>query len=441
MGRYLVLDPIGIGGMGVVYAAFDPELGRRIALKVLHTGAMDGVPAAQANMSRAMLLSEAQAMARLCHPNVASVFDVGMCGNRLFVAMEYIEGKALSAWLREESRSWQEIRDAFVAAGRGLAAAHGAGIVHRDFKPDNVLIGNDSRVRVMDFGLARSVDGLVGADFSARFSLAGTPAYMAPEQLAGQLGDALSDQYSFCVALYEAWFHTRSLPGSDNELMSAIEAQARPMPVRSRPPALQCRCLARGLSRVPRERFLTMNQLIDALASTPRRNLHRWWIAALVSVVMLAGAVVVAGRPESVCTGSRQQASTIWHDSRRGAALQAFRRTAKPFAMDVFVHTSEVIDRWEDQWADAHQDACEATRVRGDQSDEVLSLRMACLDRRLRQASAFTARLTHADAEVVESALAGPSQWRQGLSTKQGSFRDFAWMKEVFVKSRFGRLK
>ncbi len=154
VGRYVVLDRIGAGGMGVVYAAYDPELDRRVALKLLRPDRFGG------DAGRLRLLREAQALARLTHPNVVAVYDVGTFGDRVFVAMELVEGETLRQWLRAEPRSprpWREVLERFLPAGRGLAAAHAAGLVHRDFKPENVLLGRDGRARVVDFGLAKAL--------------------------------------------------------------------------------------------------------------------------------------------------------------------------------------------------------------------------------------------------------------------------------------------
>jgi serine/threonine protein kinase len=227
LGRYLILDFLGVGGMGVVYSAYDPGLDRKVAIKLLRptTNAHGGTTA-----GRSRLLREAQALARLSHPNVIAVHDVGTFEDQVFVAMEYAEGQTLSAWLREEPRSVREIVAAFLEAGRGLAAAHAAGLVHRDFKPANVLFGN-GRARVLDFGLActdvsresgervvaledlppalplpppltgdstqdPSLNAL-GTPLTMTGTLMGTPAYMAPEQMAGRPVDARTDQFSF----------------------------------------------------------------------------------------------------------------------------------------------------------------------------------------------------------------------------------------------------
>jgi serine/threonine protein kinase len=208
VGRYLLLDQLGSGGMGVVYSAYDPGLDRKVAVKLLR------LSQAEHKSSKARLLREAQAMARLQHPNVLAVFDAGTLGDEVFIAMELVHGSNVTAWLAQQRRSWREILQVFISAGRGLAAAHAADLVHRDFKPDNVLIGQDGRVRVTDFGLARDL----GAEHSLSLTaseltpwmeesrltrtgmLLGSPAYMSPEQFQSRNVDARSDQFSFCVA-------------------------------------------------------------------------------------------------------------------------------------------------------------------------------------------------------------------------------------------------
>src|SRR5262245_37690244 len=210
--------------MGVVYAAYDPELDRRVALKLLHAGG--------SVEARKRLLREAQAMARLAHPNVIAVHDVGTWGDEVFVAMEFVEGPTLAERVRDEEPGWREVLDLYLQAGEGLAAAHVAGIVHRDFKPQNALVGRDGRVRVLDFGLARgtgalppreaeegpdsgAAPGLLVTPLTRSGSRMGTPAYMSPEQFEGLPADELSDQFSFCVALYEALYGERPFGGGN----------------------------------------------------------------------------------------------------------------------------------------------------------------------------------------------------------------------------------
>ncbi|MBC7976800.1 MAG: serine/threonine protein kinase, partial [Myxococcales bacterium] len=225
VGRFVLLERLGRGGMGVVYLAYDPELDRRVAVKLV-TAEGAGEEAATAR-----LLREAQALAQLSHPNIVAVHDVGRVGTGIYVAMEYVEGATLGAWLRERPRRCHEIVAVFAAAGRGIAAAHEAGLVHRDIKPDNIMVGRDQRVRVLDFGLARSSgmrpgtgeggssrNGTLGAgnldlQLTAVGAVMGTPVYMAPEQYAGALADARSDIYSLCVALWEAMHGRRPFAG------------------------------------------------------------------------------------------------------------------------------------------------------------------------------------------------------------------------------------
>jgi eukaryotic-like serine/threonine-protein kinase len=223
IGRYVIIEKVGTGAMGVVYGAYDPELDRKIALKLLKPG--QGLK----DTAKARLLREAKAIARLAHPNVVAVHDVGVLDDQVFLAMEFIAGGTIKSWLGETPRTWRQVLDVFIAAGRGLVAAHAAGLVHRDFKPDNVLLDKERRPRVVDFGIARQAAGSDDEDaqepvdddpaatlreasgnvaplltLTKTGTVVGTPAYMAPEQFLGERGDERSDQFSFCVALYEA---------------------------------------------------------------------------------------------------------------------------------------------------------------------------------------------------------------------------------------------
>src|SRR4051794_3934114 len=236
VGRYVVLERIGSGGMGVVYAAYDPELDRKVALKLLRPDRAGAAGEAAFRVPR-----EAHAVTPLSDPHVVAVYDAGTFGDQVFVAMELMEGRTLRQWLGEGKRGWREIVDVFVAAGRGLAAAHAAGLVHRDFKPDNVLLGTDGRVKVADFGLARPVGvvekegspsspgsgsgGLLASPLTEWGQVMGTPAYMAPEQLRGGAADARSDQFSFCVALWEALYGRKPFAGQG--LRELLDAERR----------------------------------------------------------------------------------------------------------------------------------------------------------------------------------------------------------------------
>lgn len=284
IGRYVVSRVIGMGGMGVVFLATDPTLGRRLVIKLLRAERQTSSDA------RRELLHEAQAMARLAHPNVVSVFDAGTYGDQVFVAMEFVEGATLRAWLEATPRSWREVLDVFLEAGRGLAAAHDVGLIHRDFKPGNVLIGKDDRVRVTDFGLARVVehDGknrpstqLLAASIAAEAlpatrtgAIKGTPAYMAPEQFRREPLDARTDQFAFCVALHEGLYGQRPFGQGDFDTLSraVLAGELADLPSQgAAPPGLRSLVL-RGLSVDPRGRHPSMHALLAALEDVRARE-------------------------------------------------------------------------------------------------------------------------------------------------------------------------
>lgn len=312
VGRYIIQNFLAQGGMGVVYVARDPELGRRVALKLVRTpGGADGT-------MRQRLLREAQALAQLSHPNVIAVYDVGTHDDGVFIAMELIDGVSLRTFF-SQPRTWRAKVDVLIAAGRGLAAAHAAGIVHRDFKPENVIIGNDGRVCVLDFGLARAAGDHVPTEPGRRAAAAatspepsetqdqvatvtiapsdhalsrerleahltgfgtvvGTPPYMAPEHHRGEAVTAASDQFSFCVTAWEALYGARPFSGQAEALRAAKEEHRVHAPPRgTRVPARVRRLLQRGLSPHPGERHESMSELlsalVDALAAPRRRAL------------------------------------------------------------------------------------------------------------------------------------------------------------------------
>ena len=313
VGRYLVRGLVGTGGMSTVYAAFDPQLGRRVALKLLKPDAGHGAG------SRARLVREAQAMARLQHANVVTVHDLGVVGDRLYIAMELVDGCTLGAWLRQEPRDWRAVVRTFLAAGRGLAAAHGAGIVHRDFKPENVLVARDGAVRVTDFGVARvtalaagepetlprPADDVEALDTSLTVSgaLLGTPVYMAPEQLMGESVDARADVFSFSAALYEALYRQRPFAFRNmGELRAAVcRGQVRTPPPGHGVPEALWRVVERGLAVRPDARFPTMDALLDALEAplagrAPRSRRALLAAAALGATTLVALAALYVTR-------------------------------------------------------------------------------------------------------------------------------------------------
>jgi eukaryotic-like serine/threonine-protein kinase len=314
VGRYVAQGLIGRGAMGAVYAAYDPDLDRKVAVKILRADSLSGAARQQV---RARLLREAKAMARLSHPEVITVYDVGSFGEQLFVAMEYIDGGTLRHWRAARHRSYGEILSVYERAGSGLAAAHEAGLVHRDFKPDNVLVARDGRVRVTDFGLARIVDGAhaaapAGQENGAQLddggaitltrtgTLLGTPAYMAPEQLRGGAADTRSDVFSFCVALYEALYGERPFSGASvAELQAAIERGAVRAPrAMTRLPRWVRAPLLRGLQAAPKDRFDSMRGLLDALraAHAKAKVQHTRALVAGMGIVGIVAASVAYAR-------------------------------------------------------------------------------------------------------------------------------------------------
>lgn len=285
VGRYEIGERLGAGAFGIVYAAYDPSLQRTVALKLLRKTAFGGDRDAAAER----WVAEARAMARLRDPNVVGVYEVGEDGQHVFIVMEHIVGTTLGAWIRAAPRPWTAVLGAFEAAGHGLAAAHAASLVHRDFKPANVLVEGDdaSRVAVTDFGLATTPDSIDDVARSAA-TAEGTPAYMAPEQRRGEPATAAADQFAFCVALYEGLYGQRPF---DND-------EPGPEPRRPSPtvavPSLLWTILRRGLALEPARRYPSMTDLLAALRPQPSPRRRRMVLGALIvllAVVLAAAAV------------------------------------------------------------------------------------------------------------------------------------------------------
>jgi eukaryotic-like serine/threonine-protein kinase len=411
VGRYLMLDKLGAGGMGAVYSAYDPELDRRIAVKVLN-------PVSEGRhytLGQTRLLREAQAMARLAHPNVIAVYDVGTVGDRVFFAMERVDGGTLRDWLAEP-RTWREVVAVFVQAGRGLAAAHAAGIVHRDFKPENVLIGKDGRVRVTDFGVARAMEAAAepaGPEPRALRALetpltglgqvVGTPGYMAPEQLEGNV-TALSDQFGFCVALYEA------LAGQRPFVQTPFEAHVRELlnkrvefPATARAPGFVREVVLRGLQKDPARRFPSMDALLAALALDPTARRIR--LAALTALAAAAG---VAGgwgllahtRKERTCAEAARRASASWERSRPVIAA-AFRGAGQAYALDVLRAVEAGFQKFTQAWGQARGAVCRGTAPL---PAEQWPASAACLDQASQVMDQAAELLSRGDREVVQHA-------------------------------------
>lgn len=410
VGRFEIRERLGAGGMGVVMSAFDPQLERTVAVKVLRD---DGGPAEQER-----LLAEARAMAKVRHPNLVTVYEAGTYGDAVFIAMEYVEGATLRRWLDREARSWREVIRVFLGAARGLAAIHEAGLVHRDFKPDNVLIGEDGRAQVSDFGLARpqtadisssdlevSDNGDVAA--TQTLGLVGTPNYMPPEQWRGERADAASDQWSFCVALHEALYGVRPFGGKNATtlLTNVLSGDRAPLPA-SAPslPAWLDKLVDRGLSIDPKQRFPSMAHVIATLERGAEERRGRTARAAIAAAVVTGGVVGVAFSlgSDKPCKGVADRLDAVWNEESKGALMSTFDELG---AAPTWSRVEMMLDDRVDAWSAQRDDACAATHVRGEQSEDVLDLRMRCLDRRALEIESIVATLHEVDDTRVPAAL------------------------------------
>lgn len=418
LGRYLVIGRVGAGGMAVVYSAYDPTLDRKVALKLVRPD-LDGGSGTPA--SRTRLLREAQAMARLSHPNVVSVYDTGTVGDEVYLAMEFVEGTTLEGWCAAERRTWREVLDVYVAAGRGLAAAHVAGLIHRDFKPANVLMGADGRVRVADFGIARRsvqmpesaqglAPGVLNSTVTETGGLVGTPAYMSLEQFMGLPTDVRTDIFSYCVALYEAVYGHRPFEGDTlvTLVKSISEGRIRPVPAGSNVPPWLRAALLRGLRALPEERYPSMTALLEELS---RDRSRRWRkVAVVVGGLVVIGALAataweVAAQRAQLCAGGESAWAGVWDEGERREAAAAFTRTGLPYAESAFRRVDAAMVSYRHDWLEMHQHSCAATRLRGEQSEDVLDRRMSCLDERMASARAWSGLMVKADRDTVGHAV------------------------------------
>lgn len=382
VGPFEIERPLDAGGMGLVYSATDARLDRRVALKCVR----------EARGDSEQLMREARVMAQLAHPNVVPVYDVVEAFGQVFIAMELVVGRSLRQWLGEQPRGWASVVDAFLEAGAGLAAAHAAGIVHGDVKPANILVGDDGRIRVTDFGLATSA----GEAASEQQGLRGTPAYVAPEQRRGQPCDARSDEYSFCVSLHEALYGT--LPGKQPS--SGVRV----------PRGVQ-RVLARGLMEDPAARFGSMKRLLVALRAA--RSSRRWFVAA---VVLLAAAVVMAydvgGRRAELdqCAAVANELSSVWNAQARQTVRASFERTRLSYAAQTLAGVEANLDAWTTAFDALRRRACETDWLRRETPLERLGAQMRCLTQANREARALVTQLSDADETVVLHSVAASEQ-------------------------------
>ncbi|MEO8336689.1 MAG: serine/threonine-protein kinase [bacterium] len=341
VGRYHLLEQVGSGGMGVVWGAWDPELERRVAIKLLKT---------ESGEQRDRILVEGQALAKLSHPNVVAVHDVGVVDDRVYLVMEWVRGTTLRAFVNEP-RAVRAIVAAYRAAGEGLAAAHRAGLIHRDFKPDNAVIGDDGRLRVLDFGLARA---------EGATEKAGTPRYMAPEQIAGTPITPAADQFALCVSLDEALRTTAATVPGWLDLI-----------------------IKRGCASDPSRRFGSMAELVTALGRDPAKRRARIVAGVAVVVAAAGGAFAMGTRSRSIavepCSGASAELAPVWNDARR-TLLADHLATLGPYGTDEAMRLTPQIDAYADRWRTSHHDACMA-RERHELTPQLYERNLACLSR------------------------------------------------------------
>lgn len=425
LGRYLTIGELGRGGIGVVLRAYDPKLRREVALKVVQSSGNNGE-------LQGRMLREAHAMAKVNHPNVVSVYDWERLGEGVLIVMEFVDGSDLRQWLQRD-RSPSDILRLFVQAGQGLRAAHEAGLMHRDFKPANVLVTHDGVAKVTDFGLARmdellstgalgdtslaSIDQGSGLDGSMRASepltqagqVMGTPLYMAPEQHRGEDLSLAVDQYAFCVSLWQALTGSPpfSTPGEHSLVALLKQKLGGPPRWPQQTPTIPRRlieAIARGLAPDPRHRWPSMEALLETLTWEPRARRSRpLWIAGALGGMTLGVGGLQMWSAER-CSGADAQLEELWGSHAKQKVKQAILGTGAPYAAGTWARAERTLDDYAARWRASHVEACEATTVRGEQSNEVMDLRMACLHRARVSLLAALEVLARANGEVVENA-------------------------------------
>jgi serine/threonine-protein kinase len=410
--RYAILEPLGQGGMGVVYAAYDPELDRRIALKML-------LPTRTGERATTRLLREAQALAKLAHPNVVAVHDAGKFGDQLYIAMEFVRGQPLDEWVQLRGRSPDEVVAIFVQAGHGLAAAHRVGIIHRDFKPTNVLVGDDGRVRVLDFGLARAAEldesiETPTANAEAPFvvpltqtgAVMGTPAYMAPEQHLGESTDTRTDQFSFCVALWEALYGQRPFPGKTAAELAAnvLEGEIGDAPRGSNVSGQLEKTLRRGLSREPAQRFEDMEQLLAVLEPKRRKPMWPAWAGGVAIAGSLVAGYFGTSSADSVCGDVDALMSDVWDEDREARVRDALVASGATYAASTSSRVEAHLDRYTEDWSVLYREQCES-HAGGEISSGLYDLQVACLERRRSELDALLGVFEGADTTIARNAI------------------------------------
>lgn len=410
--QYHVLRQIGGGGMGLVFAAWDPSLDRVVAIKVLRDSGSD--------LAAVHLRREAIALARLRHPNVVSVFEVGDHEDQVYIAMEYVEGQTLRDWLRDwraaPKRNMDQLIDVFQQAALGLAAAHAKGLVHRDVKPENIMIEEDGRVRLMDFGLAHArphEDVSTEADLDMADAppalepvtdgLLGTPAYMAPEQFDGRSPGPASDQFALCLCLFEALYGRRARPGR-MAAAAVVSVERVEIPAERGVPRRLQALLRRGLQLDPLERFPTMEVFAERLRRSRKSYRQRWIAAGSVSVAVagVVGGYAVAATKDAVCKGSEEHLAGVW-DQARAASIES-NLVEAPFADTAWKLIVPELDAYRERWIEGHEAVCRAAQVKREITPEMMDLQMACLRERKRHLAALVDVVETGDRSTLANA-------------------------------------
>ena len=415
-GHYVLLEKLGQGGMGVVVAAFDTKLDRKVAIKLLRAPDGEG--------SRLRMIREAQAMARVSHPNVVQVYEIGEHEHLTFLVMEFVEGVTLAQWLAERPRTQRAIVETLIAAGRGLAAAHQQRLIHRDFKPENVMIRRDGRVLVMDFGLARQHHGeaslapthgqtpILQLELTHAGALLGTPMYMAPEQFIGRETDARTDQFSFCVVLWEALYGQRPFQGATFAKLSAAVIDGRiTAPKHGDVPAWLRRVLERGLARDPAQRWPSMVELLDALARDPSRRRRGFVLGA--GLVALAGLLLGGGMAwrahqrntiVAECERAGQAIAADWNEAVAAELEQAFRATGLGYAASAWTHTQTWMDDYAQRWSELRTQTCLESKLEHTRDQASHDRIVDCLDVQRTTFAGLLAAWADADSKTVAGA-------------------------------------
>jgi tetratricopeptide (TPR) repeat protein len=420
LGRYVVVDPIGRGAMGVVVRAYDPKLRREVALKLVQ-------PHAATQEARARLVREAQALARLAHPNVVGVFDVEDTKHGVCIALEYVDGQDLQAWLASTDRTWREVLAVMLAAGRGLAAAHAAGLVHRDIKPGNILVGRDGRVCVSDFGLARGVrrgsadrsdpvsdDELPDDQLTEAGMVMGTPAYMAPEQHLGDEADARADLYALSVTAWQAWYGER--PFSGKSLRALFEAkQCGPTTRLQRSvPGWIRDVLVRGLATRPDERWPSVDDWVAALerGEAARRRRRVVQVGAGVGALVLAGVGAQSWAQHETrrqCEAEGAAIDEVWNDDSRARVRSALTASENAYGDVAADKVMPWLDAQSSAWTRATTEACVSFELRHERDAQEQARAEWCLSDRRAELEALVESLSTARDGLLERAVPAAS--------------------------------